>query len=355
MRRAVLWCGAVLALVLGGCGQAGAPARWVDAAAGPAPSAASPLPSAVPSSVAPSRSTPPPVYPFYVDPASPAARQVATWQAQGRADDARQLTKISTRPVAHWLTAPSARTTTDVDTLVRKAFAARQMPVLVAYAIPHRDCGSYSAGGAASPDEYRSWMRAIAAGIGDRPAIVILEPDGIAQSLTTCRQVAAERYPLLADAVSVLKARPQVRVYLDAGCPGWVTDLGALAGALRQSGIGKADGFALNVSNFVTTPENVSYGQRLSAQLGGAHFVIDTGRNGNGPAGGGQVNGGPAWCNPPGRMLGKAPTNQTGYPRVDALLWVKQPGLSDGPCRPGEPGAGQWWPEYALDMAKRSP
>src|SRR5438552_9630850 len=238
MRRVVSWSGAVSLLLLSGCGQASAPARWVDAAAGPATApSASPPPSVLPSSAKPSVSAPPPaVYPFYVDPASPAARQVSTWQAQGRVDDARQLTKISSRPVAHWLTAPSAGTTGDVDTLVRKASAARQTAVLVAYAIPHRDCGSYSAGGAASPDEYRSWVRAIAAGIGDRPAVVILEPDGIAQSLTTCRQVAAERYPLLADAVSVLKARPQVRVYLVAGCPGWVTDLGALAGALRQSG-----------------------------------------------------------------------------------------------------------------------
>jgi endoglucanase len=296
------------------------------------------------------------VYPFYVDPASVAARQVSTWQAQGRVEDARQLTKISSRPTAYWLTATSARTTSDVSALVRKAAAAHQMPVLVAYAIPHRDCGAYSAGGAGSAAEYQAWVRAIAAGIGDRPAIVILEPDAIAQSLMTCGNVAQERYALLSDAVAVLKGGRQVRVYLDAGCPGWVTDLKALAGALRQSGVARSDGFALNVAHFVTTPENASYGQRLSDQLGGVHFVIDTGRNGNGPwPGGGSANGGPDWCNPPGRMLGRAPTNQSGLPRVDALLWVKQPGVSDGPCRPGEPGAGQWWPEYALDLAKRSP
>src|SRR5436189_4879649 len=101
MRRATIWSGAILVLLLSGCGQAAAPARWVDAAAGPAAApSASPAPSGVPSSAAPSRSAPPPaVYPFYVDPASPAARQVSLWQAQGRTDDARQLTKISSRPV----------------------------------------------------------------------------------------------------------------------------------------------------------------------------------------------------------------------------------------------------------------
>jgi endoglucanase len=53
-------------------------------------------------------------------------------------------------------------------------------------------------------------------------------------------------------------------------------------------------------------------------------------------------------------VLGEAPTADTGLGRVDALLWIKRPGESDGACRPGEPRAGQWWPEYALDLARRS-
>src|SRR5439155_9694116 len=116
---------------------------------------------------------------FYVEPGSPAARQVTLWQSQGRAEDARQLTKISSRPLPKWLTSTSAATSSEVNTLVRKAAAVRQLPVLVAYAIPHRDCGNYSAGGAASAAEYRAWLRAIAAGIGNQPALVILEPDAV--------------------------------------------------------------------------------------------------------------------------------------------------------------------------------
>jgi len=87
---------------------------------------------------------------------------------------------------------------------------------------------------------------------------------------------------------------------------------------------------------------------------GRAVEVVDTSRNGAGPVSGTEVDGGPAWCNPPGRRLGQAPTSDTGEPRVDAFLWVKRPGESDGACRPGEPEAGRWWPEYALDIAKRS-
>ena len=145
-------------------------------------------------------------------------------------------------------------------------------------------------------------------------------------------------------------------VYLDAGNPSWITDVRKLAQALQRAGIGQADGFALNVANFVTTADNMAYGRQVSdAVPGKPHFVIDTSRNGAGPvAGGGEVNGGPRWCNPPGRQLGKAPTIDTGDPRADALLWIKRPGESDGACRPGEPVAGQWWPEYALDLAKRS-
>ena len=34
---------------------------------------------------------------------------------------------------------------------------------------------------------------------------------------------------------------------------------------------------------------------------------------------------------------------------LDALLWVKLPGESDGTCN-GGPAAGQWWQEMALEM-----
>ena len=63
--------------------------------------------------------------------------------------------------------------------IVSRALAARQVPVLVAYNIPYRDCALYSAGGAADSGAYHDWIGGLARGIGDRPAIVILEPDGL--------------------------------------------------------------------------------------------------------------------------------------------------------------------------------
>lgn len=60
------------------------------------------------------------------------------------------------------------------------------------------------------------------------------------------------------------------------------------------------------------------------------------------------------WCNPQGRAIGNLPTTQTGHSLADAFVWVKVPGESDGTCN-GGPAAGQWWGEYALGLAKRSP
>ena len=45
------------------------------------------------------------------------------------------------------------------------------------------------------------------------------------------------------------------------------------------------------------------------------------------------------------------PTTDTGQGLVDAYLWVKEPGTSDGTCR-GGPAAGQWRPQYALELAR---
>ena len=41
-------------------------------------------------------------------------------------------------------------------------------------------------------------------------------------------------------------------------------------------------------------------------------------------------------------------------PQVAAFLWVKEPGDSDGDCR-GAPAAGDFWPQYALDLARNTP
>ena len=50
-----------------------------------------------------------------------------------------------------------------------------------------------------------------------------------------------------------------------------------------------------------------------------------------------------------------APTAEPGKKLVDAYLWVKRPGESDGTCN-GGPAAGgcAWSPDYALGLAQRA-
>jgi endoglucanase len=52
-----------------------------------------------------------------------------------------------------------------------------------------------------------------------------------------------------------------------------------------------------------------------------------------------------SWCNPPTSGLGARPTANTGNVLVDALLWVKTPGESDGECDPQ--GAARAW-DYSV-------
>lgn len=298
---------------------------------------------------------PPPANPLFnqrlwVDPGSPVARAADDLRASGRAADADALRPITSQPVATWLAhddpAPLARRVVDA------AEVAGAVPVLVLYHRPHRDCGNYSAGGSADAQSYAQWIASVAEIIGSRRVVVILEPDAVPQLLSgDCATSADEMYAMLAGAVERLSANERTLIYLDAGHPGWIGDTDRLAQALRRSGIERADGFSLNVSNFASDAANQEYGDRLSAALGGAQYVIDVSRNGSGaPAGDGRPD---SWCNPPGAALGADP--QLGPERAFAVarLWVKVPGESDGDCRPGEPAAGEFWLDYALRLIEQ--
>ncbi len=279
---------------------------------------------------------------LYVPDNRPAEDQIRAWRSS-RPDDARELERIASQPTATWFGDWNADVRGDVDRLLTDAARRGAAPVLVAYNIPNRDCNQYSAGGVGIPEEYRSWIRQLAAGIGDRDAVVILEPDALA--LVTCLtpEGQAERFSLIREAVGLLTAGSRARVYLDAGHAHWVPD-DEMARRLHLSGVEQAAGFALNVSNFISTQANTAYGEKVASRLGGAHFVIDTSRNGGAVAEG-------EWCNPAGAAIGSAPTTATGHPLVDALLWIKRPGESDGTCN-GGPEAGRWWGEYALGLVR---
>ncbi|MBY8340363.1 glycoside hydrolase family 6 protein [Streptomyces spinosirectus] len=288
--------------------------------------------------------------PFWVNPDGSAARQVAAYEKSGKDGDAEQIRKIAEQPTGEWIGPENPEA--EAKGFTEAADKAGRTALLVLYNIPHRDCGQYSQGGAADGDAYRGWIDGVAAGIGDRAATVILEPDAILHLVDGCTpdEFHEERYDLLKGAVTKLKSLKNTKVYLDAGNAGWGRP-DQIYQPLQWVGIAQADGFAVNVSNFYSTKDSVAYGKELSAKVGGKHFVIDTSRNGNGPYKGGDED--ERWCNPPGRALGDTPTTRTADPLVDAYLWVKRPGESDGTCK-GGPKAGAWWASYALKLAKAS-
>jgi len=288
---------------------------------------------------------------WFVDANSNAAELAREW-ATSRPEDAAAMQKIADQPQADWFGEWSGEIQSAVDTRVSEITTADALPVLVAYNIPFRDCGQYSAGGQNDPEGYRQWIASFAAGIGDRPAAVILEPDGL--TLTDCLDPAQtdDRFALLTYAVQTLAAQPFVDVYIDSGHSNWLPAT-EVARRLDLAGIADAAGFSLNVSNFQLTEDLIAFGQAVSAAVGdpdGTHFVIDTSRNGNGPW---ESTDPETWCNPPDRALGTPPTTDTADPLVDAYLWIKRPGESDGECR-GAPPAGEWWPDYALGLAQRA-
>jgi endoglucanase len=320
------------------------------AAARPRQPASAPLPAPAPlPASAPLPAT------LWVDPASPATRARNLSLSQGQVSEAGQLAKISSRPTSNWLTGTAADSVATVNRVYSAIGSSARVPTFVLYHLPQRDCGGFSAGGAAGAADYQAWIRSVAGAIGSHPALVIVEPDAVAMAASrSCASATTDtQTSLLAYAVTSMHALPGTRVYLDAGNSGWVSNLSVLAARLRAAGIGAADGFSLNVSNFRTLGESTGYGNRL-AQLVGKHYVIDTSRNGSGPLPAGSGYAGPSWCNPPGRSLGVPPTLQTGQPLVDGYLWVKYPGASDGSCGLGDPGAGNFWLDYALGLAQRA-
>jgi endoglucanase len=282
---------------------------------------------------------------FWVSPNSRAQDQANEWR-ESRPADAAQIDKIARNPHSGWFGDWSANVESAVDSYVTTAAASGAVPVLVAYNIPQRDCGGLSGGGGASAAAYRGWISAFARGLRGRSAVVILEPDAVANWSCLSSGDQATRISLMQHAVAALKAQGKTVVYIDGGNPRWLS-ANEQATRLKAVNIAGADGFALNVSNFYASDENISYGSKVSALVGGKHFVIDTSRNGLGPSPDRQ------WCNPDGRALGTPATTETGNSLVDAFLWVKTPGQSDGACN-GAPAAGEWWPEYALGLAQRS-
>jgi endoglucanase len=273
---------------------------------------------------------------LYVDPASSAAEAAAAATDPEQREAFELLADI---PTGIWLlpeALPAAEVTGYVDGVQGDAAAKAAVPIFVVYGIPSRDCGQFSAGGL-DAQGYPEWIAAIAEGIGGREALVVLEPDALALAPECGTEEQATAF--IREAVGILSAEGTT-IYLDGGHSNWLP-ADTMAQLLQRAGVDQVRGFVTNVSNYNATDAERAYGERLSALLGGAHFAIDTSRNGNGSNG--------EWCNPAGRAIGDTPTGVDDGTALDGTLWVKNPGESDGTCNGGPP-AGDWWPEAALSL-----
>jgi endoglucanase len=262
---------------------------------------------------------------FYADPNS----EAAVW-VRAHADDPRAA-KIAAAivhvPTAQWFGSWNHDVQAAVHQYVDAANAAHQTPMLVAYNIPGRDCGGASAGGADDADAYRAWIDAFSQGVGKSKAMVVVEPDSLAQlDCFKTPETQQARLDLLRYAVSRLRLNaPEADVYLDAGNAHWIA-ADVMANRLHDAGIDEVKGFALNVSNFYTAQESLAYANAVNELLSNRFgftksVVVDTSRNGNGSEG--------QWCNPASARLGEP----TGEPAGQIwLAWIKNPGNSDGPC-----------------------
>jgi endoglucanase len=107
----------------------------------------------------------------------------------------------------------------------------------------------HSGGGAGTPEAYRTWIHDFAVAVGNRPAIVVIEPDALGDFNCMNADQIAERNGMLSYAVQQFKSNaPNAWAYLDGGNAGWVA-ADVMAQRLTGAGLKDAHGFALNVAN----------------------------------------------------------------------------------------------------------
>jgi endoglucanase len=200
---------------------------------------------------------------------------------------------------------------------------------------------------------FEAQIQALAQATGNRPVVFLLELDAIGSSACIAKAGLLPQWEsLLKYEATTLGALPHAVAYIEGGYSDSNTPAYA-AQILNASGIRSVEGFFTNDTHNNWTSKEIAYGEAISKLTHGAHFVIDTAENGNGPL----LNPHPstqgieALCNPSGRALGPKPTTNTGVAGVDAYLWTHVPAVSSGSCGGGPP-AGQLWVARAVSEAQ---
>ncbi|RII17457.1 hypothetical protein CUC08_Gglean002555 [Alternaria sp. MG1] len=252
------------------------------------------------------------------------------------------------------------------DIKAKNAAGAKLMGTFVVYDLPDRDCAALASNGElkiaeGGADKYKTqYIDKIAAIIKKYPDVKInlaIEPDSLANMITNmgvqkCANAASTYKDLTVYALKTLNF-PNVDMYLDGGHAGWLGwDANIGPAAKLYAEVYKAAGsprgvrgIVTNVSNYnafrIATCPAITQGSKncdeerfinafaplLKAEGFPAHFIVDTGRSGKQPTG--QQAWGD-WCNVSGAGFGIRPTTNTDNALVDAFVWVKPGGESDG-------------------------
>ncbi|CAO2648335.1 Nn.00g076020.m01.CDS01 [Neocucurbitaria sp. VM-36] len=252
------------------------------------------------------------------------------------------------------------------DISAKNAAGANLMGTFVVYNLPDRDCAALASNGELHIDDdgvnkYKTeYIDEIAAIIQKYPDVKInlaIEPDSLANMITNmgvakCSRAAPYYKDLTAYALKTLNF-DNVDMYLDGGHAGWLgwdANIGPaakiFAEVFKAAGSPRGvRGIVTNVSNYnpfrIATCPAITEGSKtcdeerfinafaplLRAEGFPAHFIVDTGRSGKQPTGQQQWG---DWCNIQGTGFGIRPTTETGHELVDAFVWVKPGGESDG-------------------------
>lgn len=265
----------------------------------------------------------------------------------------RMWKELGDKPSALWLTGDRS----DYRNLaahMRNARRTSTLPIITLYNIPGRNDGLTGPNPRVDGAAYRAWVDRVAARIGNYPSIIIIEPDALwlaDRQFGRDRAGFDQRMALIDYAARHFTANPANHVYIEAGTTSGSVNPRRMAQLLRKAGASDRVGFAVNVSSFSPQPAIVKYATEIRGHLArqriDARYVVDTSRNGN-----------PrwdyTWCNPPGRTIGAQPGTVTpGADGMDANLWIKAPGTSDGSCgvAPGSVG-GQFLPDVAYQSLR---
>ncbi|KAG8932236.1 hypothetical protein FRC03_002852 [Tulasnella sp. 419] len=289
---------------------------------------------------------------------------IADLNARGETALAAKAAAVAQVPTFIWIASRSA--VPSISTYLKDAYeiqkrtGKKQVVSFVVYNLPDRDCSAKASDGElklsdSGESRYEAFIKDVAANIARYPQVQVviqLETDAIGNLVTNlavpkCGNAAPAHKRLLALGVALLQA-PNVAIYLDgahAGWLGWPDNLGPTADILAEiltnakaiNPNAKVRGVATNVSNYNGLGNQPQMGRDelvyhknlaplLEAKAFPAHFIVDQGRSGNqdAPRDGGD------WCNFSLAGFGPRPTTATPDPLVDAIVWVKPGGESDG-------------------------